>query len=62
MLAISYSKASRNLNAVIDAAVAGRAPIAIRRRSQEGVVVICESDWASIQDTLAYHADRLINL
>ena len=52
MQAISYSEARENLKSVIDQVVADRAPIAITRQRGEGAVLISESDWASIEDTL----------
>ena len=50
--AISYSEARENLKSVIDKVVADRAPIAITRQRGEGAVLISESDWASIEETL----------
>ncbi|HEX4738307.1 MAG TPA: type II toxin-antitoxin system prevent-host-death family antitoxin [Allosphingosinicella sp.] len=52
MKAISYSEARENLKSVIDQAVADRAPIAITRQRGEGAVLISESEWASIEETL----------
>lgn len=52
MRAISYSKARENLNAVIDKVTADHAPIAITRRRGEGVVMMSDSDWASIEKIL----------
>lgn len=52
MYAISYSEARENLKAVIDKAVADRAPIAITRQRGEGAVIISESEWASIEETM----------
>jgi antitoxin YefM len=52
MQAISYSEARENLKAVIDKVVADSAPIAITRQRGEGAVLISESDWASIEETL----------
>lgn len=52
MKAISYSEARENLKSVIDRVVADRAPIAITRQRGEGAVLVSESDWASIQETL----------
>ena len=52
MKAISYSEARENLKSVIDQVVADRAPIAIIRQRGEGAVLISESDWASIEETL----------
>ncbi|MCM8732219.1 type II toxin-antitoxin system Phd/YefM family antitoxin [Hephaestia sp. GCM10023244] len=52
MKAISYSEARENLKSVIDQAIADRAPIAITRQRGEGAVLISESEWASIEETL----------
>ena len=52
MRAISYSEARENLKSVIDKVVADRAPIAIIRQRGEGAVLISESEWASIEETL----------
>ena len=52
MRAISYSEARENLKSVIDRVVADRAPIAITRQRGEGAVLISETDWASIEETL----------
>jgi antitoxin YefM len=52
MKAISYSEARENLKSVIDQVVADRAPIAITRQRGEGAVLISESEWASIEETL----------
>lgn len=52
MTAISYSYARENLKAVIDLAIANREPIAITRQRGEGAVLISESEWASIEETL----------
>ena len=52
MKAISYSEARDNLKAVIDQVVADRAPIAITRQRGEGAVIISESEWSSIEETM----------
>jgi antitoxin YefM len=52
MRAISYSEARENLKSVIDRVVADRDPIAITRQRGEGAVLVSESDWASIEETL----------
>ncbi|MGQ0558669.1 MAG: type II toxin-antitoxin system Phd/YefM family antitoxin [Sphingosinicella sp.] len=52
MRAISYSRARENLKAVIDRVVEDRTPIAITRQRGEGAVLVSESDWASIEETL----------
>ena len=52
MQAFSYSYARDNLKAVLDKVVADRAPVAIARQRGEGAVLISESEWASIEETL----------
>lgn len=52
MQAVSYSEARENLKAMIDKVVADRAPLAITRQRGEGAVLISESEWASIEETL----------
>ena len=52
MRTISYSEARDNLKAVIDSVVDDRCPIAIIRQRGEGAVLVSESDWASIEETL----------
>ncbi len=52
MHAISYSEARENLKSVIDKVVADRAPVAITRQRGEGAVLVSESEWASIEETL----------
>ena len=52
MQAISYSEARENLKSVIDRVVADHAPITITRQRGEGAVLVSESDWASIEETL----------
>lgn len=49
---ISYSEARENLKAVIDKVIADRAPLTITRQRGEGAVLISESEWASIEETL----------
>ena len=52
MNAISYSAARENLKSVIDRVVEDHAPITITRQRGEGAVLVSESDWASIQETM----------
>lgn len=52
MQAISYSEARENLKSVIDRVVSDHLPIAITRQRGEGAVLVSESDWASIEETL----------
>ncbi len=52
MLIETFSNARNNLKAVMDRVVADRAPVKITRQKAEGVVMISESDWESIEETL----------
>ncbi len=52
MNSLSSSEARANLKAVMDKVVADRAPIAITRQRGEGVVMISQSEWNSIEETL----------
>ena len=52
MRAVSYSDARDNLKSMIDKVVSDRAPIAITRQRGEGAVLVSESEWASIEETL----------
>lgn len=53
MRAITYSEARENLKSVIDQVVSDCAPtMIVRRKGQQGAVLISESEWASIEETL----------
>jgi antitoxin YefM len=52
MQRLSISETRANLKAVLDRVVADKAPIAIARPQGEGVVMVSESEWASIEETL----------
>ena len=52
METISISETRANLKAVVDRVVADKAPIAITRQKGEGVVMISQSEWDSIEETL----------
>ena len=52
MKALSFSDARANFKAVMDQVVADKAPITITRRKAESVVMISESEWASVKETL----------
>lgn len=52
MHALSFTDARANLKAVMDKVVADRAPVAITRQRGEGVVMISQSEWDSIDETL----------
>ena len=48
----SFSSTRANLKAIMDRVVANRAPVKITRQKAEGVVMVSESDWKSIEETL----------
>ena len=52
MLTETFSNARNNLKAVMDRVVADRAPVKITRQKAEGVVMISESDWESMEEML----------
>ena len=52
METLSISDTRANLKAVVDRVVADKAPIAITRQKGEGVVMISQSEWESIEETL----------
>ncbi len=53
MNALSFSETRANLKAVMDRVVADKIALTITRaRGQENVVMISESEWASIEETL----------
>lgn len=52
MRTISYSEARENLKSVIDKVVADRAPIAIVRQRGEGAVLISQSEWEAMEETM----------
>lgn len=52
MRTISVSEARANLKAVPDQVVTDKAPVVIARQKGEGVVMISEREWASIEETL----------
>ncbi|MET1111428.1 MAG: type II toxin-antitoxin system prevent-host-death family antitoxin [Allosphingosinicella sp.] len=50
---VTFSEARANLKAVMDRACADRAPIVVKRaRGQENVVIVAESEWEGLQETL----------
>lgn len=49
---LSFSDTRANLKAVMDRVVADRAPVAITRQRGEGVVMISQSEWNAIEETL----------
>lgn len=52
MKALSFSDVRANFKAVMERVVADKAPITITRRKAESVVMVSESEWASIEETL----------
>ena len=52
MRSLSVSETRANLKSVLDRVVADKAPIAITRQKGEGVVMISQSEWESIEETL----------
>jgi antitoxin YefM len=52
MVALSLSDARANLKAVMDRVCADKVAVSITRRRAEGVVMISQSEWDSIQETL----------
>jgi antitoxin YefM len=52
MDSFSISEARADLKAVMDKVVADRAPVAITRQRGAGVVMISQSEWNSIEETL----------
>ena len=52
MQSLSVSETRANLKSVLDRVVADKAPIAITRQKGEGVVMISQSEWDSIEETL----------
>lgn len=49
---MSFSETRANLKSVMDRVVADHAPVAITRQRGEGVVMISQADWDSIEETL----------
>ena len=52
MQTVSYAEASANLEALMDKVVADRLPIGIICKGGERAVLVSESEWASIENTL----------
>lgn len=62
----TYSETRANLKAVMERVVADHAPVKITRQKAEAVVMVSESDWASIEETLYLlsspkNAERLLD-
>lgn len=50
---VTFSEARANLKAVMDRACADKAPVVVKRaRGQENVVMVAESEWEGLQETL----------
>lgn len=52
MQSLSISEARANMKTLVDRVVADKAPVAITRQKGEGVVMISQSEWSSIEETL----------
>lgn len=52
MQTLSVSETRANLKAVLDRVVADKVPIQIVRPKGEGVVLVSESEWEGMQETL----------
>ncbi len=66
MHTLSFSDARANLKSAMDRVVADKAPLTITRQKAEGVVMISQSEWESIEETLYLlqspkNAERLID-
>ena len=52
MQTLSVSETRANLKSVLDRVVADKAPIAIARQRGEAVVMVSQSEWEAIEETL----------
>lgn len=52
MLMENFSKARANLKALMDRVVADKIPLKITRQNGESVVMISESEWAGMEETI----------
>jgi antitoxin YefM len=62
----SFTNSRANLKALMDRVVASRAPIKISRQRAEDVVMVSESEWEAIEETLYLlssprNAERLLD-
>jgi antitoxin YefM len=48
---ISYSDLRANLKAYLDAVCSEHAPLKVRRRNGEGVVILSEDDFSALEET-----------
>ncbi|MCX8474257.1 MAG: type II toxin-antitoxin system prevent-host-death family antitoxin [Sphingomonas sp.] len=52
MQTLSVSETRANLKAVLDRVVADKAPVQIVRPKGEGVVLVSQSEWEGMQETM----------
>lgn len=52
MIAMSFSETRANFKAVCDRVVDDHAPVIVTRQRGEAVVLVSQSDWDSMQETL----------
>jgi antitoxin YefM len=52
MDSLSFSETRANLKAVMDKVVADRVPVAITRQRGEAVVMVSQSEWNAMEETL----------
>ena len=65
METVSYTEARNRLKDILDTVAEQHVAVHIRRRSGEGAVILSESDYSSLQETLyllgnAANAERLL--
>lgn len=48
----TFSNTRNRLKAIMDRVVADHAPVKVTRQKAEGVVMVSESDWSAIEETL----------
>jgi antitoxin YefM len=52
MLMENFTKARANLKALMDRVVADKVPVKITRQNGEAVVMVSESEWAGMEETI----------
>ncbi|QJB69711.1 type II toxin-antitoxin system Phd/YefM family antitoxin [Parasphingorhabdus halotolerans] len=52
MLLENFSKARANLKALMDRVVEDKIPLKIQRQNGEAVIMISESEWAGMEETI----------
>ena len=62
----TFSNTRANLKAIMDQVIADHAPVKITRQKAEGVVMVSESDWESMEETIHLmsspkNAERLLD-